>query len=328
MAYPDEVRDIVIGMLADGIPASVIAQTPIKGYLIPRTTINEWPLRQKRKEAQACEFQGIIAKHLGQKKAEAPIAVTEATKHTLPAMYGQKILLYDLEVLPNRGFFFDRFADRGIPLDFIETGKAICTIAYKWRGSEETHVITADPYDDKKAITEFAEIRNQADFVCGHFIDGFDEPFLHGRVLANGLPPLKPLPTIDTYKLAKKHFRNTLNSNKLDHLGELLGVGRKNRTDATLWVRCANGDKDALDEMAAYNAQDVMLLEAVLDKLLPHVKTKLNANIAMDGPTARCNSCGSEALEPAGFVFTSATKKEVKRCTDCGSYSQFKVTCG
>ena len=235
-----------------------------------------------------------------------------------------KILILDLETLPNNGFFFDVFSDRGIPLQFVRKHKSICTIAYKWLGDAKANVLVMDaPYNDKSILAAFLPIYEQAHYVVAHYGDGFDIPFMDGRLFANGMPQLPKKRSLDTYKAAKKRFGRTLNSNKLDHLATLLEVGNKNKTDSMLWVNCAEGDKEALKEMALYNVQDVDLLEKVFIKLRPYFTDKMNMNLFIDDITKRCKSCGSENLTHIGYELTSATMRDQYRC-ECGAISSFK----
>jgi hypothetical protein len=234
-----------------------------------------------------------------------------------------KILIYDIETLPNLGYFFDTFSERAIPLDFVVKPKSICTIAYKWFGEPETYVLVIDtPYDDKRILEAFLPEWSKADYVVAHY-SRFDKPFIAARLMANGLPSLPPVNDICTYKLAKSHFGRSLNGNKLDHLGTILGVGNKIKTSADLWVDCANGDKEALGRMAEYNKQDVDLLAEVFKAMLPYVKSKLNLNLMTDDPVKRCKSCGSDHLEQRGFEYTAASMRHRYICLDCGSWSSF-----
>jgi len=236
-----------------------------------------------------------------------------------------KILIYDIETLPNKGFFWHPYDDRSLPLEFIQQSKAIITIAYKFVGDRNVTLLTAKtPYNDKSMLEEFSKVWKEADYVLGHYIEGFDIPFINGRVMANKLDPLPPTPAIDTYKLAKKHFGQTLNSNKLDHLGELFGVGRKNKTGASLWVRCANGEAKAIKEMGLYNVQDVKLLEKVWNTMQPYVQSRLNMNHFSDLDGIVCSSCGSDNLQKRGVAVTKAAKKTRLHCQDCGAWSTMK----
>jgi len=234
-----------------------------------------------------------------------------------------RILIYDIETLPNLGYFFDTFSDRAIPLAFVVKPKSICTIAYKWYGEPETYVLVVDtPYDDKAILEAFLPEWSKADYAVAHY-SRFDKPFIAARLMANGLPSLPPVNDICTYKLAKLHFGRSLNGNKLDHLGTILGVGSKIKTSADLWVGCAQGDKESLEKMALYNKQDVDLLEQVFKAMLPYVKSKLNFNLASDKPEQLCKQCGGDHLEQRGFEYTASTVRPRFSCLDCGSWNTF-----
>jgi lambda repressor-like predicted transcriptional regulator len=233
-----------------------------------------------------------------------------------------RILIYDIETLPNRGYFFECYSDRPTPLEFIDKPKAIVTIAYKFLGDAESRVLCATmPYEDALILKQFLPVWESADYAVAHFGNSFDKRFLAARLMANNLPSLPPVTTVDTCLLARSHFGKSLNSNRLDHLGEVLGVGRKNKTKPDLWVGCANGDPDAIREMAAYNQQDTELLEKVFVKLLPHVRTKINHNLFVDDPVKRCNHCGSDALDQRGFELKPETIRHRFYCRGCGSWS-------
>lgn len=261
------------------------------------------------------------------------VPVRDGNTHTKPlsvkssgSFFDQnvRILIFDIETLANQGYFFDMFSDRGIPLQFVRKHKSVCTISYKWLGDDKTHVLVMDaPYDDRSVLEAFLPIYEQAHYVVAHYGDGFDIPFITGRLFANKLPLLPKKRSLDTYKAAKNKFGRTLNSNKLDHLASLLGLGNKNKTDAMLWVRCAEGEPDAIKEMALYNVQDVDLLEKVFKELRPHFSEKLDMNIFVDDVTNRCKSCGSENLKHIGYEMTASKMRDQYRC-ECGAVSSFK----
>lgn len=233
-----------------------------------------------------------------------------------------KILLYDTEVLPNKGYFYDRYSDYGIPHAFIRTPKAFCAIGYKWLGDENVTVLsTKKPYDDKGICKEFASVWEEADYVVAHNGDGFDIPILNARYYYHKLDPLPPVASVDTLKMARQRWRQQLNGNSLDHIAEMAGLGRKLKIDASLWVRCCEGDKDAMKEMIEYNEQDVNLLELLFADLLPHSKNKVNQNLHIDSPVKVCDNCGSDDLIHKGFEFTANSYKHRYKCNACKSYS-------
>lgn len=304
IVYSEEKRSKVIDMLNRGVP---VQEIHVKEG-IATSTIRLWRYAEKFKQSE-------IRPPKPQNPPEKPPEEPEKKK--------PNILIYDIETLPNLGYFFDTYSDRAIPLEFILKPKSICTIAYKWLGGAETYVLVVDtPYDDKSVLEAFLPEWSRADYVVAHY-SRFDKPFIAARLMANGLPSLPPVNDICTYKLAKAHFGRSLNGNKLDHLGTILGVGSKNKTSANLWVGCAAGDKDALAEMAAYNKQDVDLLAEVFRAMLPHVKSKLNINLLVDSPVMLCKQCGGDDLRHSGYEYTASSMRHRYLCNTCGSWSSF-----
>lgn len=291
--YDESRKDAVIRRIIAGEAIEVIRDSE----RIPLRTLHDW--------REAARLQGRYA----------PIPAPKPS----PA----RVLIYDIETLPNLGYFWDTLPDKGIPLDFIIKPKSICTIAYKWYGAPETHVLVVDtPYDDRRVLEGFLPEVSKADYMVAHY-SRFDRPFIAARLMANGLPSLPPVNDICTYRLAKNHFGRSLNGNKLDHLGEILGCGRKIKTSADLWVQCAAGDKDALASMAEYNRQDVDLLADVFKAMLPYVKSKLNLNLMTDEPVLKCKQCGSDHLEHRGYEYTASAMRHRYNCVECGSWSTF-----
>ncbi len=237
-----------------------------------------------------------------------------------------KILVLDIESLPNITYAFDLFSYK--KPDMIIKEKAIITFSYKWLNEKEIYVIKgnpADPYNDKELVRQILDIINEADYIVAHFGDKFDMPFIRSRALINGLPPLGPVNQIDTYKLVKKYFH--LNAKRLDYLGHILGVGRKNHTSWKLWEQCAEGNKKAINEMARYNMQDVILLEKVFNKIKTHVDSRLNHALFTDNEAPVCRCCGSTKVQKRGTIVNAVTKRQRYQCQakGCGAWFSLKL---
>lgn len=238
-----------------------------------------------------------------------------------------KILIYDLETLPNKGYFFGIF-QQNINPNFITEERSIVTIAYKWMGDKKAKSISIEshpgltPYDDSELVKAFIEIYNQADYTVAHYGDKFDTKFLNTRALLNGLDAPAPVAQIDTYKLVKKQFN--LNSNRLDYIGKKLGLGGKMPMDWSYWVACAEGDIAAVRKMAAYNRQDVDLLEAVFKKLLPNVTTKINKQL-FGASLCSCKHCGSSDVQFRGYYHLATRTMKRFMCKSCGAWGKIKV---
>lgn len=245
-----------------------------------------------------------------------------------------KIMLWDIEtgyqLMTNHSLFA---GDRGFHFEHIRDERYIISISYKWLGEKSVHNLNIadyprrfarNPHDDRELIRDFLRILSTADALVHHYGDRFDLPTLNTRAIANGFTPVHNVFTIDTYKIAKKHFR--FNSNKLDYLGKFLGVGRKLSTNENLWWRCYQGDKKAVKEMARYNSQDVELLEKVYTVLQPFASRRLNMALFSDSDTLVCPSCGGDHLHQRGYYYTSTAKKAKFQCQDCGAWSSETVS--
>ncbi len=238
------------------------------------------------------------------------------------------ILSFDIESLPNQGYFFQSQTKgfSSIPLPFIKKTHSIISIAYKFYGSSEKGVIKTsdfpkvlkqDPYNDRLVVKKFIDdILPRADYTVAHYGDAFDTKMIATRCLLNDLMPPPIVQTIDTYKLVKKHFK--LNTNKLDHLGFWLGVGVKHPMGAQDWVGCAEGDVKAIEKMAKYNLQDVLVLEKIFDKILPYVDHKISMKLF--STSLCCDSCESDAIQFKGTFATKSQLKQRYQCQDCGKW--------
>jgi len=125
---------------------------------------------------------------------------------------------------------------------------------------------------------------------------------------------------VDTLKLARTNFN--FNSNRLDYLGKVLGVGGKEETGGfSLWADVMNGSKQALKDMIKYCKRDVVLLEDVYNKIAPHVASfTVHGGVLKGGNRASCPNpgCGSSDVQRRGTRVTAAGVEQQKlTCMDC-----------
>lgn len=224
----------------------------------------------------------------------------------------KKILAYDIETAPLISATWGRYQQD--VLEVLEDGYMIC-FSYQWLHEKKTHVVSIRTEKNEKAVVKkLWDLFNEADVLLAHNGDSFDQKYTNGRFLKYGLPQPSPYDTIDTLKIARKRFK--LNSNKLDHLGEYLGVGRKISTGGKqLWIDCMNGDIKALKKMEKYNIQDVKLLIDVYNKLVGWS----NKDIHVDESKPTCSACGSDHLQKHGLTFKGTAKQQRYKCMDCGN---------
>lgn len=238
-----------------------------------------------------------------------------------------KVLLYDIEV----SYGIARAWRPGYNInlsygDFIKHPSIIC-ISYKFEDEEEVHNLRWDSkQDDKTLLSLFINVLNQADIIVGHNGDKFDLPWVRTRALFHGLEMRPKYKSVDTLKIAR--YRHRFPSNRLDDLGDYLGVGRKIKTDRQLWVdTVCNGDKEALNRMVEYCDQDVLLLEDVYKKLIVQELPSIHVG-TLNGKTKQTSPYTSNAnLELVKTTTSRAgTKKHLMKCLDTGKFFEMSDT--
>lgn len=228
-----------------------------------------------------------------------------------------KILLFDIETSPNIGMSWGGKWEVNI-LHFIKEWQII-SIAWKWLGEKVNSLTLHESGTEKKLCSTLHGILAQSDVVIAHNGDSFDLKKANARFLFHKLPPLKPVISIDTKKVAKKYF--SFNSNSLDDLGIHLGVGRKVKDEGIdMWLRCMNGDKSAWKKMKEYNEQDVVLLEKVYEKLKPWIQN--HPNISLINNKEGCPNCGHSEFLSNGIRYTQTRKYRRLTCKSC--FAHFK----
>lgn len=252
-----------------------------------------------------------------------------------------KLLIYDIETTPLLAYIW-RLGEQVVRHDQLfhtHSNYRITTLAYKWYGEKEVHVLTGTV---KEIIEKFDEKVKEADVVLGKNSDRFDVKHVNTQRLLAGLPPMPYWMSIsdDLEKQIRKYFM--FPSFSLDYISKLFGTGGKSKMEFSDWVhieeahilslvsdrlkflklkiviqpilnavslalfgkaasKVLDEGEIALDKMASYNKKDVLDTEAALKKVLPHIQLKHNAarNIAA----------------------TADKEDDSPKCTACGSAS-------
>lgn len=242
-----------------------------------------------------------------------------------------RVLIWDIEATYNIIAKFDLKDEWIQPQNILRERYIICA-AWKLLGDRRVQTVSVlddparfrrDPYDDRHVVERLRQVLSQADIWVAHFGDGFDLPYLRGRMLHHGMAPLPPNPTIDTKKIAKKHFY--LNAHRLDYLGGYLGLGRKLGVAPGLRLRVLRGDTRAIRTLLAYNKQDVRLLERVFRRLQPWIPDHLNRQLYGHGPG--CPRCGSRRVSFQGYRRAQTRIYRRLQCQACGGWLRETKAC-
>lgn len=178
-----------------------------------------------------------------------------------------KKLFFDIETSPNLVYSWNIGNKVSLSMDNIVKERAIICISYKIEGQSKVSSLRWNRGDDKQILKEFAKILNTGDYILvAHNGDQYDVKWLRARCLYHGIHLKPKFNTIDTLKIARTQFR--LNSNKLNYLAQLLGLGKKIDTGGfDLWKEVMDNDTTALNKMCLYCDEDVRLLERVYNKI-------------------------------------------------------------
>lgn len=239
-----------------------------------------------------------------------------------------KILLFDIETAPLQGALWSLWKQT-LGMNQIFEDWYMLTWAAKWLGEKRVMGDSLHFYDDmdndRPIVESLHKLIDEADILVAHNGDRFDVKKINTRFLHHGLTPPSPYKTVDTLKVAKNSFSFT--SNRLDSLGQILGVGRKQETGGMdLWMRCLNGDRRAFKDMFEYNKQDVRLLEEVYYKLRPWCHNHPNLGVYNEEEEPQCPKCGSTHLHWRGHGYTQTQKYHKFQCQSCGGWGRSRFT--
>lgn len=235
-------------------------------------------------------------------------------------------LLFDLEVAPSRGFFFDYKKEFNI-IEVEEQG-FIFSVAWKWRGEDTIYCkalsdfpnYRRDKHNDYALVKFLHELLGQADVAIGHNGDQFDLKWCNSRFIFHRLSPLPPRLTRDTLKISRRLTKQL--SHRLDALAQYYGIGRKlAHTGTHLWLGCYRGDMKSWPIMKRYNKHDVYLMDELLKVLDPWDGKAINRNLYTRRNDA-CPRCGGNHIIKQGYKYLKNGFRQRWQCLGCGGYIQ------
>ena len=228
-----------------------------------------------------------------------------------------RILYLDIETRPIVAEVWSLYNVERIGLNQVrEFGGTIC-VGAKWGGEKRVRFYSDWQHGHRGMLEAVHELWGEADAICGYNSDRFDINRLKGEFVKEGMEPPKPIASIDVFKTVKREFG--FDSNKLQHVADLLGVGSKLQHEGhALWTKVLQGDEKARRTMERYCKQDVRLLEQVYDKLLPWITTHPN----LSHNRGHCHKCNSTHLTSQGWKPTAKFLVQSLKCQSCGGWQQ------
>lgn len=243
-----------------------------------------------------------------------------------------KILTIDIETSPNLAYVWGLW-DQNVGLSqIVETGEVMCFSA-KWYGQREVIHFSNHEHGHETMINAAWELLNDAEVVTHYNGKNFDIKWLYREFVLAGLAPPSPHKDIDLLSVVKSRFKFA--SNKLDHVAQELGLGKKTaHSGFDLWVKCMADDPKAWALMKRYCSNDVVLTEKLYDRLRPWIKGHPHIGFYADSDQLTCDKCGSTDLHRDGTYTAHVIKYVRYRCGNCsgwvrgGMHSRQAVTRG
>lgn len=233
-----------------------------------------------------------------------------------------KVLFLDIETAPILAYVWGIW-EENIGLNQIKRDWHVLSWAAKWMGEDKMLYSdqrnAKDVSDDKKLLKGIRDLLDEADVIITHNGKRFDQKKLFARFVINEIERPSSFQHIDTLQIAKKHFAFT--SNKLESLADVLKVKYKKEKHKKfpgfqLWEECLIGNEEAWPEMERYNKQDILVLEAVYNKLIPWSDTNVNFNVYTDSLETVCK-CGSTSLKKNGVHGKGNSLYQRYKCKVC-----------
>lgn len=234
-----------------------------------------------------------------------------------------KILFFDIEITPMVSYTWGRWQQNVSLEQTIQESYMLCWSA-SWMHSNEVFgdCLTSEEAiigDDSRVVKSLWKFIDEADIIVAYNGIDFDVKKINGMFFTHGLKPPSPYKVVDPCRVARAKFG--FSSNKMDALAKYLGISMKIGTDFSLWKRCMNGSREALDYMLEYNKKDVDILKQIYIRMLPYINSHPNVCNYVDSKMA-CTHCGEthnyEKIENH-FYYTDVNKYQIYRCLTCGS---------
>lgn len=232
-----------------------------------------------------------------------------------------KILFHDIETSLAVSFHFGQWQQNlGIKQQVHESH--LLSHSWAWNDGEvRGSILTKEEVlerDDQRLVLEIWQLLDECDIYVAHNGKKFDVRKINGFFLKHGLPPPSPYKVVDTLLISRRKFG--LPFHNLAYLAKFLDVTRKiDNSGIDLWIDCAYGKQEALDEMLEYNLGDIVTLREIYYRLIMWDNEAVNMSLYEDAEGLVCPHCASTDISKLGgkYAFTAQRKYHVYRCKSC-----------
>lgn len=245
-----------------------------------------------------------------------------------------RVLFLDIETAPTVADVWS-LRDLSVGINQIKVQPRTIGFGYRWSDSKRKAQFVSEYHNGHAEMVETARnLLDEADAMCGYNSQGFDAKHLNAEFVVAGLTPPSPYKHIDLYKVVRANFR--LPSYKLQYVLQRLDLGSKlSHTGHQMWTDCLQPDEGLSEEgiarkrkawtlMSRYCRQDVDVLPALREALLPWMGGPFNAGNYAKVAGQHCPSCGSDNVQSRGVQVTTTLTYARFQCQSCGRWSRSK----
>ena len=144
----------------------------------------------------------------------------------------------------------------------VEQESFVICWAAAWMGKPKLKVLSksvtseqALKADDSECLVPLWDLMEQADYVVGHNMRGFDWKFVNARFIVHGWDAPRDAKIMDTLLLSRRRYR--VASHAMDAWIRKLGGDIKEDMRREDWEACLKGDQKALNKMLHYCRNDI-----------------------------------------------------------------------
>jgi len=180
----------------------------------------------------------------------------------------KRTLIWDIERSPHLAETYQIWQQNISRVGLLKHGVMQC-FAARWHGDHGIEWYHAFSSAGPVGMLEKArKLLDEADQVVSYNGKRFDTKQLNNELLRYGIQPPSKFKEVDLFSVGKRHF--DLPFKGMDDMAQLLGVSTKLDVGhgMALMRKCLAGDLVAIAQMRAYNMQDVVVTEEILDELI------------------------------------------------------------
>lgn len=228
------------------------------------------------------------------------------------------IVTLDIETMAHKSWHW-RLWQENIGTNQLIEPTYMLSYAYKINNEKTVYRNVGDP----DFYETLYNVLSNADMLVTFNGDKFDMLHIKREMLEQGYTPLRPISSVDLYKVVRKHFKFA--SNRLDYVASVILGERKLQTGGfDLWKSWAEGDPKARRLMERYNKRDVnvtwRLYRALRAWVTNHPRVGHEVGIDDDSEAYECPVCSSEKVSKKCERRTRCFAIRQCQCGSCGHW--------